>query len=219
MPITFDSIRLPVAVDPSIRMPAPRAKLLMSRPRIVVPGPSIERPSASPAAPPASSISGVPAYPGWVKPSIRTGAVIAGSGVLGAMVSTPWPGMSKSIASPARSRRWSRESPGAASQGRHHPCWSPRRSTARSDLPSVRRAAGAGSSSRPTAPGSELRRRRRGSRSQDPTAFVLRKKGELIVDRRALVSALWFKRLTRSARLKIRLAINRLWVAPSAPAC
>ena len=46
--MSFDSIELPVAADPVIRMPAPRAKPLMSRPRIVVPEPKMIKPSAYP---------------------------------------------------------------------------------------------------------------------------------------------------------------------------
>ena len=45
-----------------------------------------------------SAISEVPAYPGWLVPSIKTEVAIAGRGVTVRIVWTPPPGMSKSIA-------------------------------------------------------------------------------------------------------------------------
>ena len=65
----------------AIEIPA-SLKLLMMSPLIVLPSEPEAR--ASPTAPapalaPSSSINGVPEYPGWVVPSMVTGAVTAGS--------------------------------------------------------------------------------------------------------------------------------------------
>src|SRR6516165_9438277 len=74
----------------------------MSSPRIVDPlePPTRVRPCETPADAPDSSISGDPAYPGCVEPSIVTGAVKAGSGEPGAIVCTPAPAMLKPIEVP-----------------------------------------------------------------------------------------------------------------------
>ena len=52
-----------------------------------------------PAPAPSSSMSGVPAYPGWVVPSIVTGSVISGRADAGEMVWTPAPGIANTMMS------------------------------------------------------------------------------------------------------------------------
>ena len=52
-----------------------------------------------PAPAPSSSMSGAPAYPGWVVASIVTGSVISGRAEAGEMVWTPVAGMAKTMTS------------------------------------------------------------------------------------------------------------------------
>src|SRR5271166_5135363 len=63
-------------------MPAPLAKLAMSRPLIVLPPEPGARSNPSPVFPAALiSMIGVLEYPAWLVPSISTGSVIAGKAV------------------------------------------------------------------------------------------------------------------------------------------
>ena len=66
----------------------------MIKPLMVLLPDGKRRPSlAAPALVPLISIMGVPAYPGWVAPSITTGSVMDGKALVGLMVRTPVPGI------------------------------------------------------------------------------------------------------------------------------
>src|SRR5262249_55289279 len=97
--MSLDSIVLPADSGPLKIIPDPEAKPSIASPRIVELEPVTVSPSAAPPGWPASSTSGVPAYPGCENPSIKTASVIAGNSVAGQIVCTEPPGMSKAIVS------------------------------------------------------------------------------------------------------------------------
>ena len=91
-PIQLPSTRVPVAAMPTM-MPVPPKRLTM-RPLMTELPPVTKRPVLSAGVfAPLSSMSGSPAYPGCVVPSIAVGPVIVGKLVAGAMVWTPAPAM------------------------------------------------------------------------------------------------------------------------------
>ena len=75
-------------------------KRLIAKARIVEPPAESVMPLTNPPAePPSNSISGIPAKPGWVEPSMMTGKLIRGSSESGWIVCGPSLGMLKWISS------------------------------------------------------------------------------------------------------------------------
>ena len=90
VPPTFVPMKFPAIVfSPAVwrLMPPPLRNRLMASPRTVLPPAEMVNPYWKPPAPvPSSSMSGVPAKPGCVDPSMTTGSVTVGSALSGEIV-------------------------------------------------------------------------------------------------------------------------------------
>ena len=80
-----------------MKIPAPNR--LITNPRTVLPPAPMESATSFPDWLPSSSTIGLPAYPGWVAPSMIAGSSIDGRPESGMIVYGPGPGMAKSIVS------------------------------------------------------------------------------------------------------------------------